>query len=154
MTYSARKLQSAWRLYHFLNVGPKIRREKFFKAAQLFQKYARGYLIQKKVLKQLAELKVNNCFEYFKEVQRQRELQSRQIIKYHVTKYFIKRKATKIAEAQKKAKELADLKKKQASMSKSKSTYGGNSSLKRKTSVSPSVPVTSKQTQPASTMTK
>jgi len=34
------------------------------------------------------------------------------VIKYHVTKYFLRKKAAKIAEAARKAKELADEKKK------------------------------------------
>jgi len=51
---------------------------------------------------------VNNCFAYFKEVQRQRELNARMMIKYHVTKYFLRLKAFKIAEAARIAKELAE----------------------------------------------
>jgi hypothetical protein len=67
------------------------------------------------------------------------------MIKYHVTSYFIRKKAAKKAEVARKAKELADLKKKQATNSKSKSSYS-TSSIKKKPAPAP--------VKPSSTMTK
>ena len=72
------------------------------------------------------------------------------MIKYHVTKYFVKLKEFKISEAARKAKELADLKKKQAMKNnKSKSTYA-TSSIKRKSAAptSPSKPQNTVAKQP------
>ena len=68
------------------------------------------------------------------------------MIKYHVTKYFVKLKEFKISEATRKAKELADLKKKQAMKNnKSKSTYA-TSSIKRK-SAAPTSPTSPSKPQ-------
>lgn len=68
--WAANKIRSAYLLWRFLNVGPKIRKAKLARAAIMVQKYSRKYLSQKQVLKQLAMFKVNKCFDYFKEVQR------------------------------------------------------------------------------------
>lgn len=92
----------------------------------------KGYLTQKHTIKAMSETKINSCFAYFKEVQKQREVCARQIIRYYVLKYFIKMKAYKLAEAERKAKALAEAKKKAAAANtKGKSSY--NSTLKRKT---------------------
>lgn len=92
----------------------------------------KGYLTHKHTIKAMSETKINSCFAYFKQVQKQREICARQIIRYYVLKYFLKRKAQKKAEAERKAKELADAKKKAAQANtKGKSSY--NSTLKRKT---------------------
>lgn len=104
MIASAKRIQSAWRLYWFLQIGPRIRRAKFFKAASTVQKFMRGYIYKKHVYKELMEHKVNYCYEHFMRIKKEREAAARLILRYYCRKYFVKRKAKKLAEiARKKA---------------------------------------------------
>lgn len=73
-------------------------------------------------------------------------MNARLVIKYYVTKYFMKLKAAKLAEQARKAKELADLKKKQASNNKSKSSYSTFSSKKKPAPPKPASTVVKQQT--------
>lgn len=65
--------------------------------------------------------KVANCHHYFNAIKKQREINARMVIKYHVLKYFIKLKNIKLLAIAKKkaaaAKKLEDDKKR-------KSKYG------------------------------
>lgn len=59
------KIQHNWRLIKFLRVGPKIMREKRFNAAQMIQKYLRGYLQKKHFEKEIAIEKLEQTQQFF-----------------------------------------------------------------------------------------
>jgi hypothetical protein len=92
-----------------MQIGPRIRKQKQRVAITTVQRYSRGYLVQKHVLKTLMTHKVESCHQFFNEIKAQQRANARLVIRYHVKKYFIKLKALKLAEIAKK-KAIADKK--------------------------------------------
>ena len=64
-----------------------MRKRKNNQASRVLQRYMRGYLAKKKVMKELAELKLNICYDYFQEIRRWRELCAQIRIAYHWRRY-------------------------------------------------------------------
>ena len=121
MHAAASKLQSAWRLYWFLQIGPRIRKARFARSATMIQKYMKGYITKKKIYKNLMEAKVNNCFDFFTKMRLEREKNARMIIRYWTLKYFLKKKAANLAAI---AKKKAAALKKAEDDKKKKGKYG------------------------------
>ena len=128
MVAAASRIQSAWRLFWFLQIGPRIRKKKFFGAACMLQKYMRGYLYKKKVQKELCNHKVDYCYNHFMELRRRREAEARLVLRYYGRKYFLKRKKQIEAEKARKA-EIARKKKEEAER---RAKYGFSSKTKKK----------------------
>jgi hypothetical protein len=68
MNKCASRIQSAWRFYWFMQIGPRIRKAKFNAAATVVQKYIKGFLGKKNTYKILMQAKVNSCYDYFKAI--------------------------------------------------------------------------------------
>ena len=131
MVAAASRIQSAWRLFWFLQIGPRIRKKKFFGAACILQKYMRGYLYKKRVQKELCNHKVDYCYNHFMELRRRREAEARLVLRYYGRKYFLKRKKQIEAEKARKA-EIARKKKEEAER---RAKYGFSSKTKKKKTV-------------------
>jgi hypothetical protein len=54
MNKAASRIQAAWRFFWFMQIGPRIRKAKFNKAATFVQKYLKGYYAKKHTLKNLS----------------------------------------------------------------------------------------------------
>ena len=92
MQKSASRIQSAWRLFLFMQIGPRIRKARFNKAASTVQKYLKGYYAKKHTLKNLSKVKIDSCHEFFMRMKKEREANARLILRYHCKKYFIAKK--------------------------------------------------------------
>lgn len=102
MTKAASKIQSAWRWFWFMQIGPRIRKARFNKAATTVQKYLKGYYAKKHTYKNLSKVKIDNCHDFFMRLKKEREYQASLVIRYHCKKYFLRRKAAKEAAIAKK----------------------------------------------------
>jgi hypothetical protein len=51
-----------------MQIGPRIRKAKFNKAAVIVQKYIKGFLGKKNTYKILMQAKVNSCYDYFRAI--------------------------------------------------------------------------------------
>lgn len=131
MTASASRIQSAWRLFWFLQIGPRIRKARFGNAATMVQKWMKGYLCKKHCYKELMNVKVNSCYDHFMKIKSEREIAARLILRYHITKYFMKKKVKKLADLAKK-KALALKKAEDEKKRKGKYGYGGPPKKKAK----------------------
>lgn len=75
--------------------------------------------------------KVNHCYAFFTKIRLEREKNARMIIRFWTLKYFLKKKAKKLAEiARKKA--LADKKAADAAKKKGKYGYSGKKKVTKK----------------------
>lgn len=129
MVAAASRIQSAWRLYWFLQIGPRIRKARFGNAAIMVQKWMKGYLAKKHAYKSLMNVKVNVCYDHFMQIKKEREANARLMIRYHVKKYFIKVKTKKAAE---KARKAAIAAKKAEDLAKQRKKYGYGGPPKKK----------------------
>jgi len=75
------------------------------------------------------EHKVNYCYNHFMQIKKEREIAARLILRYYCRKYFLKVKAKKKAEAERKAKLAA---KKAADEAKRRRFGGGGKKKKKK----------------------
>lgn len=55
---AVKKIQKNWGIYRVISVGPKLVKARKFKAAIVVQKFIKGYLGNKKAIRQLMESKV------------------------------------------------------------------------------------------------
>lgn len=65
---SAIRIQRNFRLMRFLKVGPKIKKAKRKAAATIVQKFMRGWLAHKNVMRQMMDTKIEECVYFFKTV--------------------------------------------------------------------------------------
>ena len=75
----------------FLKYGPMIRKQKRNNAAIKFQKYIRGYLVHKKIIKKLSKFKITKTSEFFKVIKNGYEISAQILIAYHF-RNFLKNK--------------------------------------------------------------
>jgi hypothetical protein len=90
---AARKIQKNWKLFNFIRMVPNMRKRKSLAGAKIIQKYMRGYLASKHTLKQLADTKLDVCYDYFNEIKKWRELSAQIYLAYFMRRYIrIKRR--------------------------------------------------------------
>lgn len=69
---TVKKIQKNWLIYKLLSVGPKIKKARKANAAIMIQKHLKGYLTNKKALRQLMEKKCDETFVYFDRIAKHR----------------------------------------------------------------------------------
>ena len=135
MQKAASKIQSAWRLFWFMQIGPRIRKARFAKSATMIQKYLKGYFSKKHTLKNLSKVKIDSCHEFFMRMKKEREANAALILRYHCKKYFIRCKLAKEAAIAKK--KAAAAKKAEAEAARRKKYGYGAPPKKKKTAPKP-----------------
>ena len=89
---AAIKIQRSWRNYIRVRLWPDMIRQQRDGAALLLQARLRGYLVRKRYWHEISVFRMNNCFEYFNNIQVKLQTDAIAVIIRHMREYVKARK--------------------------------------------------------------
>lgn len=84
---AAVKIQRFWKQYLKYQRFPKVLQMLKNNSATLVQKFMRGFIVKKRLFKQMSALKIQNCFDFFEQMRSHLYENSQRVIRYHWLKY-------------------------------------------------------------------